>query len=293
MEGAEASSGTASGSTLGRMPTPAEASLSQVERRVLDGVIDALRAELRGELVAVWLYGSRARGEIVEPEADIDLLVIVRDADRARDRQVTSMVWQAAEAAGGDPYVLSLSVHDPAWVADRRRIEDFFIQNVDRDRVVLAGAPGGDLPGILPFSGYGSPMRAAADMKPRSWQRFEKAMERVAFAERGLEWGDDPSGVVSTAYYGMVYAGSAALSEEDLHPRTHAGHWHEFRRVFVDTDRLGKDVAMMAASARKARQDADYTPAKPDPTTVEITVRDSRRFLEAVGSLLGLELNHL
>jgi predicted nucleotidyltransferase len=44
------------------MPVLAEAALSDVERRALGGALTALRDRLGDDLVAVWLYGSRARG---------------------------------------------------------------------------------------------------------------------------------------------------------------------------------------------------------------------------------------
>jgi predicted nucleotidyltransferase len=45
------------------MATLATASLSDAERRALDRFVAAVQRELGDELHAVWLYGSRARGE--------------------------------------------------------------------------------------------------------------------------------------------------------------------------------------------------------------------------------------
>lgn len=45
------------------MPTLADASLSEGERRTLVRFVELLGAELGGELRSVWLDGSRARGE--------------------------------------------------------------------------------------------------------------------------------------------------------------------------------------------------------------------------------------
>jgi uncharacterized protein (UPF0332 family) len=40
---------------------------------------------------------------------------------------------------------------------------------------------------------------------------------------------------ISTAYYAMLYAARAALSERDRHARSHAGSWSLFREEFVLT----------------------------------------------------------
>ena len=37
------------------------------------------------------------------------------------------------------PWSFSVHVHTPAWLAQRREIESFFIAEVDRDKVVLGG----------------------------------------------------------------------------------------------------------------------------------------------------------
>jgi len=46
-----------------------------------------------------------------------------------------------ADDAEGRPSFFSVQVHDPAWLEQRREIRSFFIQEVDRDKVVLAGSP--------------------------------------------------------------------------------------------------------------------------------------------------------
>lgn len=52
--------------------------VEQMQRSQLYQVVDALREGLGGRLVAVVLYGSRARGE-AEVTSDWDLLIIARD----------------------------------------------------------------------------------------------------------------------------------------------------------------------------------------------------------------------
>ena len=126
------------------MSTLADALLSAPERRALERFVRELERELGDELRGAWLYRSRARGERTEPESDVDLLVIT---DRAREPdRLTEMLDQAAKAEGADRFVFSIQVYDLDWLAERRGTEAFFVKEVDRDRIVLAGDPEG-LPG--------------------------------------------------------------------------------------------------------------------------------------------------
>jgi predicted nucleotidyltransferase len=55
------------------MPSLAEASLSETDRRTLERFVERLEEELRPRLSSVWLYGSRARGELPHRESAIVL----------------------------------------------------------------------------------------------------------------------------------------------------------------------------------------------------------------------------
>jgi predicted nucleotidyltransferase len=121
------------------------ASLSERERRVLERLIAMLRDELGGDLRAVWLYGSRARGEADPEEADpdrrsdIDLMVIAEGGKRRHGARVHQLAGGAAAREGDTPAWYSVIVEDPEWLRGRREIESFFVREVDRDKIVLAG----------------------------------------------------------------------------------------------------------------------------------------------------------
>jgi predicted nucleotidyltransferase len=115
------------------------AQLSARERRVVKHLVSRLDEELGDDLRGLWLYGSRAR-RTAHPESDVDLLVI---ADGGRDRYgriAGDLSEQAAIAEGESPFNYSVHVHDPEWLQSRRAIESFFIQEVDRDKIVLTGS---------------------------------------------------------------------------------------------------------------------------------------------------------
>ena len=58
------------------MAALANASLTPIERRVVDRLVRLLEEEFGTDLRAVWMYGSRARGEKVGTDSDVDLLVV-------------------------------------------------------------------------------------------------------------------------------------------------------------------------------------------------------------------------
>jgi len=115
-----------------------EATLSEHERRVLERFVELLKSEFGEGLTVAWLYGSRARGETVRPDSDLDVLVVTSSGEA--DRPAVARLASEAALAEGPPFVL-ISAHTagPGWVEERRAIEDFFIQEVDRDKIPLAG----------------------------------------------------------------------------------------------------------------------------------------------------------
>lgn len=125
------------------MPTLAEASLSVDERALLERFAALLRERLGPTLHAVWLFGSRARGERASHEdSDVDLLVLVDD----ESWDAKTPIYQALEEAAsgldlmGLSFLFSVHVHTPEWLAGRREIKSFFIAEVDRDKVVIEGS---------------------------------------------------------------------------------------------------------------------------------------------------------
>jgi predicted nucleotidyltransferase len=119
----------------------AKASLSADERVLLERFVDELRLRLKDDLRSVWLFGSRARGERPAPDSDVDLLVLVGDASWDGKMRVRETLDEVArkldlQAAG---WGFSVHVNTPSWLAQRRRIESFFIAEVDRDKIALCG----------------------------------------------------------------------------------------------------------------------------------------------------------
>jgi predicted nucleotidyltransferase len=124
----------------------AQAALSAPEREVVKRLVGRLEDELADDLCAIWLYGSRARGEasITEDDpdlkSDIDLMVIAEGGRQRYDAKVHDLAHKTAVDGGESPVWYSVFVFDPEWLRGRREIKSFFIQNVDRDKLVLAGS---------------------------------------------------------------------------------------------------------------------------------------------------------
>ena len=121
------------------MPALAEASLSPAERRALDRSVSELQREFGARLRSVWLYGSRARGETPHPESDVDLLVVLERRHWQDDWEVRRLVSDAAETEGLSSVFVSTQIYGVEEIAQRREIESFFIQEVDRDKIILFG----------------------------------------------------------------------------------------------------------------------------------------------------------
>jgi predicted nucleotidyltransferase len=108
---------------------------------VIERFVGLLDAELGAHLRSVWLYGSRARGEPAGEDSDVDLLVVSTRGEPDDDLRVIKLAVDAALAEGANPARYSIKLYDPELVEQRRKIRSFFMQEVDRDKVVLAGEP--------------------------------------------------------------------------------------------------------------------------------------------------------
>jgi predicted nucleotidyltransferase len=124
------------------MGTLSETSLAPDERALLNRYVEELRTRLGDHVHAVWLFGSRARGEPRSTDSDVDVLVLVDDASWDGRMLVRTILDDAGRELGLDALVWSFSVHvhGPDWLAQRREIRSFFVAELDQDKVVLSGA---------------------------------------------------------------------------------------------------------------------------------------------------------
>lgn len=112
--------------------------MSDCARGAVERLLSLVASELGEDLIGVWLYAPRARGEQAGPRSDIDLLIITSRGCERDFWPVTELAMDAAEAEGVDPFRVSTRVADPGWIEGRREIESFFMREVDRDKIALA-----------------------------------------------------------------------------------------------------------------------------------------------------------
>jgi uncharacterized protein (UPF0332 family) len=112
------------------------------------------------------------------------------------------------------------------------------------------------------------------------------ARERLEHARVSLAAGF-PSGAVSSAYYAMLYAARAALSEEERNAKTHSGVWSLFGEVFVASGRLDPELAAAAQQAQQLREAADYDARVISADEATATLAQADRFVSAIASILG------
>lgn len=122
-------------------------------------------------------------------------------------------------------------------------------------------------------------------MSPRSEEFIEQARDRLAMAREVLAAGHR-EGAVSAAYYSMLYAARATLSEDDENARTHRGMWNLFRIKYVTTDAFDAGLFTIAQHAQVAREAGDYQAVTPTAEEAEHYVAGAADFLSAVERML-------
>ncbi|MGI9081352.1 MAG: hypothetical protein ACR2FZ_03600, partial [Thermoleophilaceae bacterium] len=99
---------------------------------LLERYAEVLGAALGDALRAVWLFGD---------DSDVDVMVFVADDSWPAKERIRRMLHEIAREMALDDVAWSFSVHihTTAWLRRRREIRSFFIDEVDRDKVVVAG----------------------------------------------------------------------------------------------------------------------------------------------------------
>jgi uncharacterized protein (UPF0332 family) len=123
-------------------------------------------------------------------------------------------------------------------------------------------------------------------VSPRSEEFIEQARDRLAMAREVLAAGHR-EGAVSAAYYSMLYAARATLSEDDENARTHRGMWNLFRIKYVTTDAFDAALFTTAQHAQVAREGGDYSAVTPSEDEAERYVKGAADFIAAVDRMLG------
>jgi uncharacterized protein (UPF0332 family) len=120
---------------------------------------------------------------------------------------------------------------------------------------------------------------------PRSQELIRGANEALRASEVLLS-NNLPGRAVSDAYYAMLYAARAALSEINRHARTQTGTWGLFYESFVATGAFDRDLFSSAHATQEQREDIDYGAAEISQEEGERVLRVARDFVDAVRPIL-------
>lgn len=122
-------------------------------------------------------------------------------------------------------------------------------------------------------------------MSPRSDEFMASADARIRAARAALAAGF-PSVAVSAAYYAVLYAARAALSEEDRYAKTHRGVWSLFGELFVSTSRFDSGLVAAARRIQEVREAADYDARDVASDQAQALVIDAETFVARVAAML-------
>lgn len=91
---------------------------------------------------------------------------------------------------------------------------------------------------------------------------------------------------VSDAYYAILYAARAALSERDRNAKTHRGTWSIFHEELVAPGAFDAELAREARATQEPREGVDYAAARVSLEEAERIVETAERFVSAIDGLV-------
>jgi uncharacterized protein (UPF0332 family) len=115
---------------------------------------------------------------------------------------------------------------------------------------------------------------------------MQQARDRLTDAE-AIQGTAHPAVVVSAAYYGMLYAARAALSERGEFAKTHSGTWTLFSQLFVAPGEFDQRLSALARRAKDAREEGDYEAAPPSAEEASEFVKAATEFIAAIERLMS------
>ena len=113
--------------------------LHPCERAAVDDCVLRLYAALHNDVVGVWLFGSKSRGDF-RPDSDIDLLVVLRDLRPAKRWCIREI---AAECSLTYDVLFNVHILDQAGWDEEVHYQGTLWRELQRDGVLLlpAGVP--------------------------------------------------------------------------------------------------------------------------------------------------------
>lgn len=238
---------------------------------------DALREGFRnvfGErLHRLILYGSYARGEATRG-SDIDLLVVLNGEVGSDEQRRAREVGRDLFGAGGN--VVSATVASRDAFATRNLP---LYRNIRAEGTLLHP----DDPAVeCQLRAHTYPLnRAASGMHQESEAYLERARTRLDTAQAILDASQDATSAVSTAYYAMFFAATAALNEAGQAAKSHNGTITLFSETYVNDGPFDAHYGRALSDAQQMRIEADYAR---EPS---ITAEDAEQWLRRAEDFVG------
>ena len=106
--------------------------------------------------------------------------------------------------------------------------------------------------------------------------RLDIAKERLSYADEILKIGDYKT-VANRSYYAVFSAMRAVLALDGFDSKKHSGIIAEFRRLYLKTEILPKELSETIDSLVEVRQGSDYDIISKDEVTLQL--QNARRFV--------------
>jgi predicted nucleotidyltransferase len=104
-----------------------------IAQRTVSEFADRLREQLGDEVVSIWMYGSRARGD-ARPDSDIDLAVVLSDVSPERRQAVRHLAVEVWLEHG---IYLSTRVWSTAHWHELERLQTLLYRNICAEGIAL------------------------------------------------------------------------------------------------------------------------------------------------------------
>lgn len=233
-----------------RKPQPRPATpypgLKPREARALDRFRRELRAILpNGELVSLYLYGSKPRGD-ANPHSDIDIFLVYDDVTTEQENALKEL---SLEHLSKPAQIHLLPYRSDQLARDIRSTP--LIYNVSHHGILLEGA---------------AVAKLEIDRRKTIPAFLVKAHRNLRAAQLVLDV-DDYDNTISLSYYAAYNAAGAALASKGLVAESHKGTETLLTLHFIRTGLIDDKFKGLLGGGHQARLQADY----PDPDAVPFT----------------------
>ena len=245
-------------------------------------MLDAFLREIssvRGEVVGLYLYGSRARGDH-HPDSDYDVFVVLHERTRDTiDTLYDAVVVVVCESGS----LVSLKIVSREQFRRLVVAGNPLVANVLQDGVPLALVRSGGPPCMSRIDRDGSTREKLIATY------LDSARQKLDVARRLRDSGDHDD-AISRAYYAAFHAAKALLTSAGEQPRTHHGTVTLFNLLFVKTGKMSRRAGRFFSNLKDDRESADYELFSfADAETARVAVEEAESIIaEATRYLEGL-----